>query len=93
MLTQSDLTKIKEQIREEIKPVNDRLDKVDKRFNRVDTQFNRVDTQFNKVGKQFNKIHKDLKIIINYFDHNSANHETRITKIEQHLSFSKFPSL
>ncbi|PIZ58758.1 hypothetical protein COY20_03160 [Candidatus Shapirobacteria bacterium CG_4_10_14_0_2_um_filter_40_12] len=86
MLTRSDLTKIKEQIREEIKPVNDQLDKVDKRFDKVDTQFN-------KVGKQFNKIHKDLKIIINYFDHNSANHETRITKIEQHLGFSKFPSL
>ena len=80
MLTQNDLVKIKI-------VVDDVID------NRLKKELKPINNKLLKHDKQFSKIHKDLKTIINYFDHNSSDHETRITKIEKHLGFSKFSSM
>lgn len=90
---------VDDRLKKQLKPISDKLstheakfdqidkqfDKIDKRFEQVDQQFKKIDKRFGKIDKQFNKVNKDLKIIINYLDNNSLNHQTPITRIESQL--------
>ena len=64
------------------------LDKIENIFNKnFDKKFSEnFDKKIKPINKQLNKIQKDLKITINYFDHNFINHETRIKRAENHLN-------
>lgn len=77
-----------DQIDTQFDQINKKLIQHDTQFDQINKQFEKIDKRFGKVDKQFNKVNKDLKTIINYFDHNSLDHEARLTRIEKHLNLA-----
>ena len=93
MLTKQDLSEIKNLL----KPINDKLiehdaqfKKIDVKFEQIDKKFDKIDTQFKTVNKKLNKIQKDLDGTIDFFDDYRVKHEMRFDRIESHLSLPTF---
>ena len=90
MLTKNDLFQIKtivgEVVDQKLEPVNQKLDGHDREFKSINQKLDGHNREFKKNSKKINKIQRDIKTIINYFDHNSIDHEHRLEQIEHCLN-------
>lgn len=85
-LTQKDLSQIGQIVKDQVKPIDVRLQSVEKNVTGIDTRLRSVE-------KDVKKIKKDTKYTVDFLDRNIIKLDKRTKRIENHLDLPLLPEL
>lgn len=93
MLTKSDLSELRNIIREELEVENDSIKNdilAEIKFARIEleTKINKLEKKAKDTEIHLKKIRKDISTIISYFDRGYISIRKKVERIEEHLGFS-----